>query len=161
MGRYAYDAKTKITWCTSIADISAPTVTELNNGIELTRYVSKDGLQPNPAQNMVDSASIADVFNAQVVGSWGMGMTLNMFRDDADDAAWEAVTYNTEGFLVVRRGVLQSVPWDDGQAVEVYPAQMHEPVPQGSAQDTNVRFTAALAIREEPNLKAVVDGGGS
>jgi hypothetical protein len=163
VSRYVYDGKTKIVVVPAIADVSAPTLVELNavGAIDLSTYTAKDGLNTNPSQNMVDSASLADTFNAQVVGTWGIGLTLNLFRDDTDDEAWDSIVYDTDAFLVVRRGVPQATAWANGQDVEVYPIEMHEPVPQPSASDTQVRFTAALAVTGTPNLKAVVGGSGS
>jgi hypothetical protein len=45
------DGKTRVYWVTSIANINAPTTTELNAGIDLTSTLTADGLsgfQPTP-----------------------------------------------------------------------------------------------------------------
>ena len=156
MARYAYDTLTKVSWVLSIASTTAPTAAELNAGTDVSTFVTKDGVNPGLSTNMVDSAAISDIFDAQVVGSYGGTLSLKGFRDSSADTFWNLMVYGTNGFVVFRRGILYSTTYAAAQKVEVYPAQMHQPIPEGSGTNTNVAFMANFAITGPPQLKATV-----
>lgn len=156
MARYVYDGKTRVTWATAIANKNAPTTAELNAGTSLSPFLRKDGLNINLSQNMVDNADLEDLFDAQGVGTYGGSMEMSIFRDDTADTAWNLFVYGTVGFVVVRRGIAVATAWAAAQKVEVYPAQMHEPVPMPSSANEQVAAKAALAITDTPALKATV-----
>ena len=113
-------------------------------------------LQTPDSQNMVDSSTLADTFDAQRVGSWGGSITLTGFRDADADTLWDLAVYGTEGHLVIRRGVPYDTAFTAADVVEVYPAEMHEPVPNGTAANEEARFTLALAVTGQPDKRAVV-----
>lgn len=156
MARFVHEGNTKVAWVTTIADIDAPTVAELGAGTDLSQLLTKDGLQTPDTQNMVDSSTLADTFDAQVVGSWGGGINLTGFRDDTTDTLWDLAVYGTNGYLVVRRGIAYDTAWTAAQDVEVYPAEMHEPVPNQSGANEEVRFSLALAVTGQPSKRAAV-----
>jgi hypothetical protein len=157
MARYAFDAFTRVTWATAIANIAAPTTAELNAGTDLSGFLAKDGLQTPDQQNMVDVAALNSNFDAQAVGTFGGPVQLKMFRDnDGTDAAWNLFVYGTAGFVVVRRGIASATAWAVAQKVEVYPAQMHQPTVIPSASNEAVKFMVTLPVTSTPNLKATV-----
>jgi hypothetical protein len=156
MARYANDGMLRIAVVTTIANIAAPTTAELNAGTLITNFVTKDGLTVPSGQNYVDNFSLAETFNSQVVGSFGGPVSMIGIRDNATDIFWDLVVYGTLTHLVVRRGVTTATAWTAAQKAEVYPIQWHEPLPEQTGQDTLGRFTAAAAVRSQPNLKAVV-----
>lgn len=156
MSRYVYEKFTRIWWVTTIASQAAPTVAEINAGTDLTSFVAKDGLKLPVDQNMVDNAAIDTAFDAQLVGSWGGGgLELEMFKDTTD-TAYTLCVYATIGFLVVRLGVLVTTAATAAQKVQVWPAQMHQPVVKPSAANQQVRFTEKFAVTLEPTLVATV-----
>lgn len=159
MPRYAYEGKTKVVYVESIEDITAPTTSELNAGTDITNFIRKDGLSTPQNQNMIDSATINDTFDAQVVGSWGGELEIGSFRDDDDDVAWDLFEYGDNAYVVIRRALPSETAWTNGQAVEVYPTQSHQPIPAPSAANEQVGLTVKLAVRAQPALKAVVGGG--
>lgn len=159
MSRYVYEGKTKVYLVSSIADISAPTVTELNAGTDISGLLTKDGLTLPQNQNMVDSATLKETFDAQLVGSWGGSIELTCFRDDTNDEAWELFTYGLNTHLVVRRGLPVDDAWAGDQDAEVYPIQTHQPIMQSTAANEQQRFTVGAAVTAEPDLKAVVAAG--
>jgi hypothetical protein len=154
--RVVYEGRTNVYWLTVCANIAAPTVAEITAGTALTAFIAKDGVAINSAANNVPSATIAEVFDAEDVGSWGGAPELTMFRDATADTAWNLCVYLTAGFLVIDRfrtsGTLPSV----GHKVEVWPVKMHQPLPQNSAANTNQRFVEKFATTSTPNLKATV-----
>jgi hypothetical protein len=155
MARYANDGMLKIYVVSTIANIAAPTVAELNAGTAITNFVTKDGLTVPAEQNYVDNFSLAETYNSQVVGSFGGPITMIGIRDAATDTFWDLVVYGTNTHLAVRRGTATGTAWGAGNKLEVYPIQWHEPLPMQTAQDEQGKFTAAAAVRSQPNLKAV------
>lgn len=159
MARLAYDGRTNVYWCTTIDDPTAPTEGEIAAGTDLTAFITKDGVQPNLTTNNVDSATIAEIFDAQVVGTFGADFTLTMKRDDASDDAWDLCVYGTAGFIVVdefnESGTLPSA----GDPVDVWPAQMHQPTPANSSSNTEKTFTESFAITSAPQFSALVATG--
>lgn len=156
MARLVYEGRTNVYWLTTVANTSAPTVAEITAGTELTDFVSKDGVAVNINTNNVDSATIAEVFDSQVVGSYGADLQLTMFRDDTADTAWELCVYGTSGYLVIDRfNVSGSLPAATDK-VEVWAVEMHQPAPQNSAANTQQRFIEKFAVTAAPKLAAVV-----
>lgn len=160
MARYPFEEFTRVHWVpgeAGIANIAAPTVAEINAGTDITCFLTKDGLNPGGSTNKVDSAGLCSRVDSQTVGSVGYDFSLKLFRDNAvgGDDAWDLAVWGSEGYLVVRRGVPYATAFAAGQKVEVYDAQMGEPVPAGSAANANQNFTLGLAI-QAVNLKATV-----
>jgi hypothetical protein len=154
MARYANDGQIRVSVVASIANIAAPTTAELNAGTLITNFITKDGLTVPADQNYVDNSSLAETYDAQVVGSFGGAITMTGIRDNATDTFWDLVVYATNTHLVVRRGTPTGTAWGASQKVEVYPIQWHEPLPVQTASNEQGRFTAAAAVRSQPNLKA-------
>lgn len=160
MARYVYEGYTRVWWATSVSSKTGPTTAEIAAATELTAFIAKDGVRPGTAQNMVDNATIAETFDSQLVGSWGGEFELEMFRDsvNADDDAWTICVHGTNGFLIIRYGIAVATAVANGQYVEVWPAQMHQPVVKQSASNEQVRFVEKFAITSAPAQNAVVGG---
>jgi hypothetical protein len=157
MARFVYECRTNVYWLTTIATTSTPRVNELTAGVNLTNFVAKDGVEVNINSNNVDSATIAEIFDAQVVGSYGADLQLTMFRDDgATDTAWATCVYGTNGYLVIDRFSASGSSPTNGKKVEVWPAEMHVPSPENSAANTDVRFIEKFAVTSAPYLSATV-----
>ena len=154
MARYVHEGNTKVTFVTTLADTAAPSSASLTAGTELTTLLTKDGLQTPDTQNMVDSSTLADTFDAQVVGSWGGSITLTGFRDDTSDDLWDLAVYGTNGYLVIRRGLAWDTAWAASQDVEVYPIEFHEPVMNQTGANEEARFTVACAVTGQPEKRA-------
>lgn len=160
MARYPFEEYTRVHWvpgASGVADMAAPTVAEVNAGTDVTCFITKDGLNPGGSTNKVDSAGLCKRVDSQSIGSVGYDFGLKMFRDNASggDDAWDLAVWGSEGYLVVRRGVPYATAFAAAQKVEVYKAQMGEPVPTSSAANANQAFDLALAI-DDAELKATV-----
>lgn len=156
MARYANDGMIRVDYVPTIANKAAPTTAELNAGTTLTNFITKDGINTPSNQNMVDNASLAETFDAQVPGSFGGPITMTGIRDNATDTFWNLITYNLAGYIAIRRGVTTATAWTAAQKVEVYPVQFHEPLPIPTASNEQSRFTVNAAVTSQPNLKATV-----
>jgi hypothetical protein len=156
MARLVYEGKTNVYWLTTCANIAAPTVAEITAGVALTNFVTKDGVAVNLTTNNVDNATIAETFDAETVGSWGGELELTLFRDATADTAWTTCVYGTAGYVVIDRFRASGTLPIATNKVEVWPATMHQPVPENSAANTLLRFKEKFAITGAPNLKATV-----
>jgi hypothetical protein len=156
MSRLVYEGNTKIRLLVTIASGTLnPTAAECAAGKDLSPFVTKDGIAVPNSQNMVDSATINDVYDAQRVGSWGGGpLVLTMYRDDTlETNGWDAITYSLDGFLVISR---RTGLFTASSKVEVWPVEAHQPVMGNTAANEMQKFTAAFAVTAPPNLNAVV-----
>src|ERR687898_384743 len=153
MARYNMKGNIRASYVPSIANQNAPTVAELNAGTALELFLNDDGLTLPADQNYVESSALGETFIAQVVGSTGGTIELNLKRDNTADTAWNLfVAGNLLGFLVVRRGLPTGTAWAAAQKVLVYPWNAHEPVPVQSARDTEDAFTVAAGVTSTPSI---------
>lgn len=157
MSEFVYEENTRVVFCTSIADIGGPSTTELNAGDDLSPFITKDGISTPSNQNMVDAATITEHFDRQRVGSYGGPIQLTMKRnDDQAEDPYELFAWGTEGFIVIRYGVPYSTTWANGQRVEVYPVEAHEPIMANSAANEQAKFTQQFAVTAQPDKHAAV-----
>ena len=71
------DGKTRVSWVPTIANINAPTVSELNAGILLQTTITADGLigfKPDTAD--VDTSALDSLFNTVVNGRTSFSGTM-------------------------------------------------------------------------------------
>jgi hypothetical protein len=152
------DGRTRVYWVTTIANIAAPTTTELNAGIDLTSTLTADGLsglQPETAD--VDTSSLASTFNTMVNGRTSFSNTrLRLKKQSGTDTIFTTLTRDTAGYLVVRRSVTQSTSWASAQGVEVYPALCGEVARMDPEPNTVERYEIPIKITSTPNLRAAV-----
>lgn len=145
---------TKVYWLPAVTDLDAPTEAEITAGDELTSQIPVDGVTLNPTRNNAAQAMLGDAFVAELVGTWSQGITLTFVRDDTDDLARDTFTYRADGFLVISR----FGDAEDGKAVEVYPAQSHEPADLATAENEFSKFEVQLAVTDAPAIRAIVGG---
>lgn len=155
MSRTAHEGNTKVYFAPTISSKTNPTLVQITAGTLLTPFITKDGVEVPNNQNMVDSATIDETFDAQEPGSWGGGpLTLTMFRDSvtASDTAWTLCVYGTRGFIVISR---RGVPIVGGK-VEVYPVAMHTPVMLSTSANEMQKFREVFAVTSSPEMNATV-----
>ena len=69
MARIVFDGYTRLWFLTACANPAAPTVEEIAAGVELTNYVTKDGIDPAMSDNTVPTAGIGSAFDTEVLGN--------------------------------------------------------------------------------------------
>src|SRR5690349_8861891 len=89
------DGKTKVAFATSIADISSPTVAELEAASDWTERITPDGLAIPATTADVDNSSLASTFTTNRAGRRGFAPELTFKRGDnpTDDEPWTTLTY--------------------------------------------------------------------
>ncbi|HEX5543680.1 MAG TPA: hypothetical protein VFX60_19355 [Micromonospora sp.] len=156
MGYIVGDRKERWDWVLSIADISAPTVAEINAGVRIsTNMLSATGFAPDTAS--VDVSGIEDDFAVNVPGRRSFGTPTMVFKKQSGtDTVYNALAPDADGFLVRRRSVDVDTAYAAAQKVEVYPAAVGEPSVVDFEPNAVERFTVPFFITARPDLRAVV-----
>lgn len=152
------DGKTRVAWVTTIANIAAPTAAELNAGLDFTTRITPDGLSIPAETADVDNSSLASTFTTNRAGRRSFSPEVTFKRGDTagDDLPWTTLTYQTLGYLVVRRVLPYTTAWAAAQKVEVYPVECGERNSIPPAPNEVAKFTSQMKLREEPNTNATV-----
>lgn len=152
------DGKTRVVWASSIANIAAPTTTELNAGADFTTRITPDGLKLDPSTADVDTSSLASTFDTKTVGRVGFDVELTFKRGSTggEDLPYTTLKYNVSGYLVVRRGVDYATAWATSQKCEVYPITCGEPANSSPAANEVMKFMSPMRVTSAPSTAATV-----
>lgn len=152
------DGKTRVAWLSTVANINAPTTSELDAGADYTKRITPDGLKLDPSTADVDTSSLASTFDTKTVGRIGFDVELTFKRGDnpTDDAPYSTLKYGVSGYLVVRRGVAYDTAWTTGQKVEVYPITCGEPQNSSPAANEVMKFVSPMKVTDSPATTATV-----
>jgi hypothetical protein len=137
MADLGFDGMIKVSWVTTIANIGAPTVAELNAGVSLEGRLTADGLTISADTADVDTSKLNSTANSAKAGRRTFTLGVKYVRGDSADTAATAVetalVWGADGYLVVRRDIESSQAWAASQLVEVYPAECGEKNPDSPA----------------------------
>lgn len=152
------DGNIRVSWVTTIANIAAPTVAELNAGTILTDKVTSDGLVGFEATTAeVDTTSLDSTFDTKTIGRDSFdGTMLRLKKQTATDTVFNLLTRGTAGYVVIRRDIASATAWTIGQAVEVHPAVCGRERNLAPEANTVRRYEVPTPITSAPNLRAVV-----
>jgi hypothetical protein len=152
------DGMTKVVWASSIANINAPTTTELNAGSDFTTRVTPDGLKIDPSTADVDTSSLASTFDTKTVGRIGFDveMTFKRGTTGGEDLPYTTLKYGVSGFLVVRRGIAYATAWATSQKCEVYQMTCGEPQNSSPAANEVMKFVSPMKVTGPPATAATV-----
>ncbi|NXY93501.1 hypothetical protein HYE82_03570 [Streptomyces sp. BR123] len=152
------DGKTKVVWASSIANLAAPTTTELNAGSDFTTRITPDGLKLDPSTADVDTSSLASTFDTKTVGRVGFEVELTFKRGSTagEDLPYTTLKYGVSGYLVVRRGIDYATAWASGQKCEVYPITCGEPANSSPAANEVMKFASPMMVTSSPQTAATV-----
>src|SRR5664279_3541650 len=115
MASYTFDGMVRCSWLPSVANIAAPTVTELGAGTALEGYITPDGLDVTPKDSSVDTSTLKSAVNSAKPGRIDYQVSVTFIRDDSSDVAWVLLPRGTVGFLVVRDNLESATGWVAGQ----------------------------------------------
>lgn len=150
------DGRVKVTWCTAISNIATPTTTELNAGTALQSFITPDGLDITPSTGKVDTSNLGSKYTTNRAGRRAFDITIKFHHDSPTDTPWNLLPYNTDGFLVVRRGTDATTAWATSDKVEVYPINTGEPMQEKPQPDGTYDFSSPMFVSNDPNTRAVV-----
>ncbi|MGW5582879.1 phage tail tube protein [Streptomyces sp. NPDC003857] len=152
------DGMTKVVWASSIANLNAPTTTELNAGSDFTSRITPDGLKIDPTTADVDTSSLASTFDTKTVGRVGYDTELTFKRGTTggEDLPYTTLKYGVSGYVVVRRGVAYATAWATGQKCEVYPVTCGERQNVAPAANEVMKFISPIKVTQPPATDATV-----
>lgn len=152
------DGKVRVAYVPAIANIAAPTTTELNAGMLLQTTMTADGLSGfRPETADVDTSSLASTFNTTTNGRVSFSnMLLRLKKQDGTDTIWNTFTRGTTGYIVLRRYIDQSTNWASAQKVQVFPIIFATEADVDPEPNSLGRWEAPIKLTSEPNLRAVV-----
>ncbi len=152
------DGRTRIYSVPTIANIAAPTVAELNAGVDLSGLMTPDGLVGfEPDTGDVDNSKINSTFSTVSAGRVSYSGTLvRLIKQTGTDTVYNTLVYAFQTNIVVRRDVTSSTAWTVADKVEVYPVQCGE-VRNISPEANSVhKYEVMTKITSQPNLRATV-----
>src|SRR5690242_12603155 len=118
----------RLWWVTSIANIAAPTTTEINAGVDLTPKLRRDGLSTPLDGKAADNSDISSPYDKTVPATFGGApISLKLKRDPSAETIWTTLTpppSAAAGYLVIRRFGGSAVAIASSQKVEVWPVQV-------------------------------------
>jgi hypothetical protein len=140
------DGNVKVTFCLTIANISAPTAAELNAGVDLQEWITKDGLGISPEQASVDNTALASRDETEDAGTvkYGIELTVKRKEDEVNDTGWDTLTDRQLGYLAVRRNLPHETAWAAAQKGEVYPVRCGRPNMQPPELNAAQKFVSKL-----------------
>jgi len=152
------DGQTRVSWVPTIANIAAPTTTELNAGILLQSLLTADGLvgfEPDTAD--VDNTSLASTFDTLTIGRDSFkGTMLRLKKQLTGDTTFTTLTRGTAGYVVIRRDIAETTAWTSAQAVEVYPVILGQRRRLAPQSNTVTRYEVPTKVQSLPSLTAVI-----
>lgn len=167
------DGNTRLVFVETLENPEKPTVTELNDGLDLSCRVLKTDFQlgPTDSETVDDQAALCESSNPVVYGASNYEGMLSIFRwfdsenpgkhDEKGDIAFQALkTKGTQGFLVKREsGKAFDEDFEEGDEVEVYLILTDNPQMPG---DTGgyIRRTVPLGVQNGWTDAVVASGSG-
>lgn len=138
------------------ADDQAPTIAELNDAavIELTDFLTDDGVATPLDGSIVDSADMGSRFNKTALGTFGgQPIVLQFYRDfpAASDTAWTTLSRDTLGYYVISRaGLATPGTFAVSDEIESWPLEVASRNPVDVARNEMQQFTTDNAIPATP-----------
>lgn len=159
MARLIPNENTQVYFCLAVDDISAPTPTEITDGVDLSDFIVT--LDASTSGNTVPTPSFASLFETSISGTVTSTFTAEFYRDDENDLAWETLPRATDGYVVVSRfgfSGTDNEP-DDDDEVEVWPVRITTRSATALTNNEVQRFGIEAAIPQEPAEDATVATG--
>lgn len=157
-GDITVDGMTRVGFATAIANIQAPTTTELNAGIVITSVMTPTGLMGfEPTTQPVDNSALDSVFNTKTTGRDDFSDTaLEFKKQSGTDTAYATLVRGTVGFVIIRRDILSATAWTSAQAVEVYPIICGQTKRLTPGINEVTKFQVPVFITLTPALRAAI-----
>ena len=150
------DGKVAVVFAPAVADIAAPTTTEITAGEVLHDFLTMDGFTIDFSMADIDTTALSSTFNSMLPGRLEL-TTETTFKDQGRTVApWTTFADNVEGFLIVRRNVPATDAFADGDAVECYPVQAGTRQPMAPAANEISKFGVTFHHTTAPDTAAVV-----
>jgi hypothetical protein len=157
------DGRTRVHWVTTISNINSPTAAEINAGVNLTSFLTPDGLvgfEPETAD--VDVSALDSVFDTKVAGRASFSGTLLRLKKNAAadnpsaDTRYDLFVRDLAGYVVIRRDLPAGTAVSAAQKVEVYPSVTGETRNIAPESNTVHRYEVPVKVSSTPQIRATV-----
>jgi hypothetical protein len=156
MSRIVFDGNYHVYWLASApANAAAPTMAELNAGVDITGFIPKDGFNPGVTNNRVTGGDLSTRFTDESMGTWSSQLEITAYRDsvNSSDTAFNTLTDFAAGAIVVcpfeaKVAGANAMTWPD--------VELGLRKPMQTAENTRQKFSVDVAVRREPNMDATV-----
>lgn len=155
------DGNIKVAFVPTIADPSAPTVTELTAGTDLECLITADGLNLSVDEETISVPKLCDTVNSEAPGRATYSAELTLVRKDTDteDVAWATLLRGTKGYLVLRYGKPATTDYATADKVIVFKGAWGERKLQQPEANNAVKFASKFFVDGTPNIDAPVAAG--
>jgi hypothetical protein len=164
--RMVDNGRTKLYWVPGedgITDVSAPTVAELDAGVDITCITVSTYEVHADASDTTDERAVCETANVVAPTIKNYTGELPLFRQiDAGTFALEAddpislFEFGEIGYFVRRTGAAFDVAWAANDRVEVYKFMVDVPQPQGGTGEGYLKATVPLLQQGSFDVAAVV-----
>jgi hypothetical protein len=153
------DGKIRIFLVPTIANMAAPTTTEIAAGTELTKLVTFDGMIGFEADTAyAESTPIDGKYDTMMPDRVSFSNpALRLKKQTGTDTAHITMVYGYAAYLVIRRDVDSATAIASGDKVEVYQIACGETKRLNVEKNTVARYEVPLGFTpSQPNLRATV-----
>lgn len=152
------DGKTRVFYVAAISNEAAPTVAELNAGLNLTSLITKSGLKGFKASTGdIDNSALDSTFDTVTIGrDKFQGTMLELKKQSGTDTAFATLTRGTTGYIVIRRYVLNTTAWAAGDKVSVFPIICGQTGDHDPEAESLGKYDVETKISATPTLRATV-----
>jgi len=157
MADYGFDGMIWASFIPAVANVAAPTVTELSAGVELHDVLTADGLSISADTATVDTSKLSSTANSETIGRDSYTVSVTYVRGDhteATDVA-EALVRGASGYLAVRRNKLATVAVASADEVELYPIIWHRPNPATPAANALQTVEVGASVTDGNKVRGV------
>lgn len=157
-GDITVDAKTRVFLLSACADITAPTVAELNAGILAHSTMTPDGLMGFEVDTAaVDNSALDSDFDTTRPGRDSFsGTALQFKKQSGTDTIYDTCSKDTELFVAIRRSLPAKTAWAADQPCEVFPVTCGQRKRITPAPNEVEKWQSLLFISDDPALDALV-----
>lgn len=155
------DGMIRVYWvpgASGIANINAPTVAELNAGLNITAQITDDGLEGWEAdQARVPNTSLASKTDTERMGRDKLANPLLRLKwQEPTDTVRSTVIKGVFGHVVIRRGIDEGTAWAATHKCQVVPVEAGRRRDTKKEDNTMLRFEIPFANHIAPAYDAVV-----
>lgn len=154
------DGYTRVYFVPTISNTSAPTVAELDAGDALQGTLVPNGLEGFEASpGEVDNTSFDSTFDTKLPGiaSYSGSRLVLKKQTMGTDPVFDALTtFNTAGYIVIRRGIDSDTAWTAAQNCQVYPVRTGTFDFVAPERNTVQKYWVATPISSAPVMTATV-----
>lgn len=145
-----------ICFASSLSNYNAPAASEVNTAVNLTPFVVSYTASTNG--NQLPTPAFDSLFETTISGTVTGTFTMDMYRDETTDTAWNTLPRTTTGYIIISRFVKNGSTYDSttkkpgaGAPVEVWPIKVTARTMQAASSNQVQMFQCQFAVTAEPN----------